>query len=105
MVSHPSAHTVVEHYLRTLERIAQPKLTVMYYPALVYPESLLDHPKTVIVQALNEEKETAYLAGNYKLVGLLDQGQRYLNRFIDDKAANQQNFKVLRKIAYWRGLR
>lgn len=64
------------------------------YPALVYPQSLLPDPKPVIAEAIHHAKEEAFLKKDYQLVQLLDWGLTFLDHFIDDLAATEENGRV-----------
>lgn len=95
MSKESSALVIVEDYIEILRPLCDYETTLFIYPAMVYPMSLLPHPKQEIVLALSEIKEVAFIQKDYELVQLIDWSRYLLDAFINDREAYKQNWQQL----------
>lgn len=88
---------IVNEYGKLQEFIA--KNTLILFPSLYFPKSLLPYPKKTIKNALNIASN---LTQKKEIKNACADSLTFLNGFIDDKKAYLRNNKILRKNNYWK---
>lgn len=87
---------IIGDFGKVMENVSGRSLT--HYPALLYPKSLLPHPKEKIEKAL---REVLQIAKDEQFLNHLKVAQLTLSQFVDDEVAYKENNKLLSKKEYW----
>ncbi len=99
------ADIITEHYLELVEDVTSPRKTLIHYPALVYPESLLCCPKLIIRKAVAKTRDRARQQHRKLRADLLDWSLAHLEAFIDDEEAHSLNQAFLGQPDYWQRIK
>lgn len=92
---------IVNRYMRVIRELSHSSRVITNHSLLSHPESLLPYPKHLIQEALVKAIRLARSKQDRLQLHGLEHGLIFLQSFLPDEVAEQQNELLFNNKAYW----